>query len=511
MKRSVVAVVALVGVLLTAGCTGSPDATGDASDEKPAGLLDDFDFTATVEPDWVVDEQVIGSPAVEDGMVASYLLDDKKDLAIAVWDEETGRELWRNTAATSADSGGPGGAAVFSHANRSYVTYLVPTPDARWSTFVVADLATGKRVPITKPEVVADSQPSACLDGAAVCFTGSSYYSLSESIIPEHLRFELGTKKVTMIGDADIAKDHDYAVLMNKSRRLGEYVISTTDPEKQGKGREQLGYVEDRKVVWQRPYTEVFGPDYSSDAGWGWADDEDTEYAIGLGWPYKAAWADGTVKTKQVRHVKDVKIVALDRATGDTVWSLDQGGVCPYRGLDIVDRVLVACRWTAGELTREVGAKSFEYTEAPAADMLGIDPVTGDELWSIPLGKVDTESADIGELATGDDPSMILTETETLAVDLATGKSAPVGEGTFLCKRQRERFSAPDPAKALSGGGTTTYDSGDEWYPCDKTGTETKTANVSVGALKMNDTDDDSSVVVSGVNHMAHYTVPQSE
>lgn len=476
----------VAGVLVTTGCS--------------AGPLDGLDFETTVEPDWVVEEQLIGSPSAVDGMVTSYLLDDK-DLTIAVWDEETGEELWRKPVSTGA--GTPGvtrSAQAFTSQGKSWVTYLRPKTGSTWQYLVVADLATGERERIVNSSIYATSPPEQCDDDeTVVCVPGFLHGTTDFA----DLRFQIGAERVTA------AEGNSDGVRADGFRMVGVHLFSTYGRGHRGEEPEQLGYIEDDEVVWHRPYTEVFDKGYSTDGGWEWADGDSTEFAIGSGSFVDSSIFDAPDGTSYTRDLTERQVVALDRGTGETRWALAGGGGCPFINLDVFgeedNELLVACRWNAGELASTAGSDDVTYPETPDVDLLGIDPHTGREVWSVPLGNL--EYTEDSESFVSDDQSLILDlDGEVQAVDLATGAIDAIPEGTYLCERAREEFIAPHPSEL---GKTSPFGGGDARFPCDQDGSEIKTDALSVAALTLADGEEAESVFVSGTDRMARYTVPE--
>lgn len=470
----------LLGILMTAGCSASP--------------LDGLDLETTVEPDWVVEEQMIGSPSAVDGMIASYLLDDT-DLSIAVWDDETGEELWREPASTGA--GTPGitrSAQPFSHDGTSYVTYLRPEVGSNWHHLVVADMATGEEVRIANSLIHATHPPYQCDEGeAAVCVPGF----LDGTTDFEVLRYEIGSERVTPVeGGADGVRADGY-------RMLGEHIFSTFGRGTDGEKPEQLGYLDDdHKVVWSRSYADVFGEGYSSDGLWSWADGDSTTLAIGSS-RYMGPAEDGG--DADVVDLTKRRIVALDPPSGNTIWTLEGGLGCPFFGLDVVgpddEEVLVACRYNAGKISTAEG-DDVKDLEVPDMDLVGLDPLTGDEVWTVPLGERETEDDDVW-FASGGDHLILDIASETLAVDLATGETEQAPAGTYLCGRWRD-FDAPHPGEL---GATLEFSGGVAKFPCDRAGTELETRTLSLAALTLADGDEGESVLVSGTDQLARYTV----
>lgn len=473
MRRSATGLV-LLGVLMTAGCT--------------AGPVEGLDVEPTVEPDWVVEGQMIGSPSAVDGMVTSYLLDDK-DLSIAVWDEETGEELWREPASTGA--GTPGvtrSAQAFSHDGTSYVTYLRPEAGSNWHHLVVADMSTGEEERIANSLIHATHPPSQCEEGeAAVCVPGF----LDGTTDFEVLRYQIGAERVTPVnGATDGVRMYGY-------RMLGEHIFSTFGRGTDGQEPEQLGYLDDEhELAWSRSYAEVFGEGYSSDGLWSWADGDSTTLAIGAGRYWDPGWFEDGGGAAVV-DLTERRIVALDRSSGNTIWTMDGGLGCPFFGLDVAgpddEEVLVACRYNAGKISSAEG--DVKDPEAPDMDLVGVDPLTGDEIWTVPLGERQDEDDDVW-FAGGGDQLILKIAGETVSVDLATGETEQVPDGTYLCGQWRD-FEAPNPGEL---GATLEFNGGAAKFPCDQTGAELETRTLSLAALTLAGGDQGESVLVSGTD-----------
>ncbi|KFF59126.1 hypothetical protein JF66_13580, partial [Cryobacterium sp. MLB-32] len=294
LKHALVLVaLSVLTAALLSGCAGAPP--------SPAR-----DFESQIGPSWTVTAGLIGAPIAANGVVVSYVSASDGGLQIVAWDAHSGVELWRDDAATgSMTTGVELDASIVETDGRTLVPYVrdLPDNDSDWQQLVIADAVTGIAVAVAPSAVWASERPTACPDGAGICFSGWTF----DARLAGQRSFRFDPKVGTVRPDTDLA-------LPDGARFLGERIFSTSlrAPE----GLEMLGYSAAGKTAWQRPYTEVFGRGYSSDGGWSWEKSDPDGLLIGSGATYEPGLSD---REQYSYDLTEQRVVALSRETGETV------------------------------------------------------------------------------------------------------------------------------------------------------------------------------------------------
>ena len=130
-------------------------------------------------------------------------------------------------------------------------------------------------------------------------------------------------------------------------------------------GTEELGYSANGEILWQIPYDEIFKKGYSSDGGWNWSL-YDTEDVI-VGW---ATYFDRArfTETKSVTDLTQTMVVGLDPTTGDVLWSLDEVRSCAASVIDpnLIHSIIPLCRFNSGTNTVVKSADGLDFDATPA-------------------------------------------------------------------------------------------------------------------------------------------------
>jgi len=430
----VLVVVLVLGLL--AACTPAPPTPPEPAPPSAP---------RTVERLWNRKVDLVGWPAVGDEAVASFSR-DSDGLAVAGWDLDTGRRLWRHRAVPGNGTAGVDiDLDLVEAGGKEWVAWF---GDARqgWQRLIVAPIGTGRRRALKEDVFWATSGVVACPDRKAFCFTG--YREWDDEDVA--LRVDPVTGRVER--DAPAAQ-------LAGVRFLGDYVF-TTDV-RPPKGVEQLGLAEDGVVRWRRRYTEVFGKRSTSDAGWWWEDDADRQVVIGTGWPMPH-W-DTFDKTGKLRiPTRRVRTVGLDRATGRTLWSLDGVELCGFADLDQwqSDQPVPLCRIQAGStLVRKTGKRVTHTSSGHDVDVIGVDPSSGAQLWSVPIGGAEYDGNSTIRF-TPTTSVVALRDGAAIRIDPATGTVVAVGaEEVLSCSVDRK--SLPYDGARWSTGAAV--------LPCDRT------------------------------------------
>ncbi len=165
---------------------------------------------------------------------------------------------------------------------------------------------------------------------------------------------------------------------------LGDHIASRrTD------GVETLEDNDKGEIVWTRPYKDIFGEDFDTRNGWAWASKYTKHPVIGIGYSRRDDF-DRSVAQTITREYGAQRIVALDRASGETLWTQDRVSICAVSDdFVIADDVLVACRHNSGELSYDWDGTAISDArwKDMDVDMVGLDPKTGKAIWTLPLGE----------------------------------------------------------------------------------------------------------------------------
>lgn len=400
---------------------------------------------------WIADVDLIGWPTVADDSVASYVRDNN-GLAVAAWDLATGDELWRRRAAVGGEA--PGVMIDLDQVRlgtTGYVAYLTPTAMPDVQAIEVADIRTGRPLALDHREVWSTSRPQACDEGSAFCLTGY----LGDDEVERALRIDPSTRRVTRDRETGLP-DH--------ARFLGERVFATND--RAPDGVEQLGFAQDGKVLWRRPYQDVFGPGATSDAGWDWADGDAREVLIGSGHPEDGHWDVFDETGEASSDATEVRTVGLERATGRTLWELDGVETCPFVDLnDVGDNPVVLCRIRAGSQHWKRTPTGIDYfRRGYDVDVIGVDPVSGAELWAAPIGGEEFDHEPGGlSFVSSEKVAVIRLNRAAVRLDNRTGTFTPVGpEDVLACSEGRPEFVLE------RDGRRDRWAIGDAMSPCDR-------------------------------------------
>ncbi|WP_104128248.1 PQQ-binding-like beta-propeller repeat protein [Cryobacterium sp. Y57] len=250
-------------------------------------------------------------------------------------------------------------------------------------------------------------------------------------------------------------------------------------------GVEELGYSADGAVAWQLPYSDIFAEGYSSDGGWNWDLFRSDEVLVGSGSYFDRARLD---IGERVIDLTQTQTVGLDPASGDSLWSLDATSDCPASsiGPELIDDVLPLCRYNSGTMTYALRADGINF-ETIYADV-DIDLLGMDPL----SGEVEWTLA-LGSTSTESGASAIFFETGSVirAVNVAGAVSlvnALTGDVTDL--PDGAIFACGqhrDGFEALqhSSGDVVAYGAGHDGFPCTSDLAAIEGTAYSPGALRM--------------------------
>jgi hypothetical protein len=400
-------------LLVLGGCASPPD---------PA---------TPVQPVWTVRADLVGTPRAASGTVVSYVDSGDDALELVAWSRGSGRELWRRPAVLGwlAAYDDPS-AEVASVGGDDYAVWLRddPADTLGWQLLTVAGLDDGRPLDLVNPKVYARTLPAECLDGDGVCLRG--WLDGQGAGQERELRLDVGSGVLGL---------DPTGALPAGSRPLGRDVFSTND--RAPTGVELLGHIDDGEVVWQRPYTDVFGPGSTSDGGWGWRDGS-LPLLVGSGFVFPP---ESRGSEDWDYDPANGATVGLDPATGETRWRIDgSNGWCELTRIEttLLDDVVPLCLSEAGHVRvdrsdpDDIGVEGVGL----ATTLLGVDIETGEVRFRLDVG------GDIGVLAPDGDSFRSRTalrpvtiDGHTVMVDILSGETSNVKRGERLaCERDRE-------------------------------------------------------------------------
>lgn len=442
MKNLTLAALAMAAVLtLITGCA-SPTPAEPAASVKQVHTL------------WKVPTNLVGDPQVVDGTIVSYIR-VKQQLRVAAWRLSDGHQLWSAAAETSATTPGVElSVDTVSVGDTSYVAYLTKKKGETWRRLVVADVRTGPRNGAAPMVVWPSSSPSACTDGKAFCMQGYREFAPNKQV----------NLRINPLAPA-LTTDHADGVPAN-SRSIGNQIFATH--ARAPKGVEKLGRMVNDKVLWQRPYAEVFGKGASSDHGWEWLDEHDG-IIVGMGTPQRCKATHKSGKWVMTCDATRARMVGLNQNTGETVWSVDGFDYCPTAArmeTPTGDRIIACVNKVAKTI---YGAKKNQWTlrsRVRHTELVAIGQQTGEILWRTDLGTETGEGSD-NYFVTSPDRMAMTVNGKTSVYDLATGAATPADATTSLmCLRDRPELKL----HWLNDKKRTSYTIGDDVEPCDQNG-----------------------------------------
>lgn len=413
---------------------------------------------------------------IADEVVVAYVADEAGDVYLRAWEIVSGDQVWEERAVPGFDSEHREMFVPWQYlegrATIGFIASPIGSPSRRTGNPRIVDALTGENLtPALDEKLFEGYRPSICDDAYCVAgrYAGGSYKQFTFTpadggTVTEQPR---GTVYRTRGGDL-----------------LGKY-ISTRHTD----DSETLEYIDGGTTVWSRPYTEVFGEKFSSNNGWSWTSEDTSLPVIGVGYPSQDD-LDLSVAQSITRMYGAGTTLALDRSTGETLWAHERVGSCgTVGGLLVVETVLVACRFNSGEVTYEWDGTKVTDTrwDDMDIDMIGLDPQTGETLWTVPLGDDPANYADTRDA--GDRPFVIngdivtVVDGVSLTVDAATGETSAFADNVrLLCVTESEEtvpLTGPENVDTL-----VDYDVAAPREMCGPDAKPLKKADVSRSALK---------------------------
>jgi outer membrane protein assembly factor BamB len=458
--KSLTALAVLAVALGLAGCGGSgpsssPSSSPPATDRGPGGTAA---ATPTAAPElaWQRTDLEPFSGAVKAGGLAIVLTTAHRHVYLTALDATTGKTAWQRETEVSATT--PGVAftpTVFGATAHPRLVVLTPrgSGDA-WVRLTVVDALTGKAIADSGPAWVSE-QPERCERGAGV--------SPRDACL---VAWDAAAQQWVDVSVSGTAA-HPSPVYRSRAsawphgRGIGP--LGLTDNGLRD-GKERLGRVDGKKVLWSVSTTARFGATASTDSGWNFAASADES----------VIWGSVGVKSGRQGTIDEsaLRTVGFDAETGKVLWSVPAtSSFCRSwtnedAGDSDADDTPVRC---AGTGLLRYTKKGKVTADGFSASLQGFDPHTGKTSWSVPLGDDTTLFEDAAVPLAGEQQIAVQTASGPAVVDLTSGQTRAVGAGEeFVCRTS----ASVKYYRGVTYGAQTVYDrrGGSLATLCDVTG-----------------------------------------
>ena len=479
-------------VLLTA-CTDDADKK-PATPAKPDTLKRD---ATVVKPAWTADLDAIGQPVVAGDVAVVIAKESGKRLKIVGVNTKTGNQIWSHPTGPNKVVAGyqilPNVTKTASGRDQ-VVYYDAPKkpgsgPDDLRGGIASVDPATGK-IDFTSRSVHGATPIGSCSDGHDVCIQGDTDTGQFTD-----LRLDLDKKKFIPSTDN----------VPSNARPIGADGLFSTN----SRPGERLGVQREDEQLWSTPLGRMFGPDFTTDNGWEFVHETGPDRYTGLvGHPSVSGKPDDPTYS-----LDDSAMASFGGKDGKVIWA-EKGMEPCFKPTDFddegdLDEIAHPVRCAvSGSITH---SESGDSTGKDAtATIQGYDPETGKTTWSHPL------PPDAAKELVEEKNAIVIRDRKKIVaklkdgpklIDLANGKTADAGKGTFMCQTANTRFDYvlpwinPEGKRIYKRGGTGLF------FPCAADGSAAaKGMTVSAlrdGAIKVSD----STYVLSSGNGLVGYTI----
>ncbi len=411
---------AFVGIVLSlliilSGCASS----AVAADVAPARPVLDWESSPKVL--WQSRTKLLSDPIVVGDVVLAYEFLGSGHEELVARKAGNGAKLWSQRTVPGVDAVGTDHEVVNTKLGDvetvAFIAYTKQSPSQYAGVPTVVDVKSGKSVTSVPAGAFVSARPDTC--GDTYCVFGKPAAAQGGMYTYTFTGGSKGTWKRGASGG--FAPLEGFVVtegLWMKERRDGFTVR----------------YAPESGSVWERNYTDIFGPGTTPTHGWWWFADRDDDDLPILGWaqaPYRGP------NTNRTLDMSAQKVVALDRKSGKTLWAIKGGGRCPVvSGSRIKDGRLALCRFTSG--TQTVIEKGGEYTSSWAnvrLQVIGVNQADGSIRWTLDLGGERANYAwdDHGgiDFSVGDEP-MAMRNGHAITISAASGEAKNVPDGAAL-------------------------------------------------------------------------------
>ena len=468
-------VAVLLFVTLVACAPGVP-AVPDAPSKTPVTVWPGL--TARIQPTWTVTANLVGATAVSEGVVVSYVNGGEDTLQVVAWDVASGAELWRDAASFgSIPQNADGSATLVDIDGVQLVVYLQDdaTEDSGRQLVIAADLHTGSHWDGGNLVVDATSLPADCADSAGICLHGRILVSPNDSDQP--VRVDPTTKQLE-VEEGESSRPN--------ARSLGGEIYSTLDRapdgiEMLGYGAPEAsvwerpytdvfgsGYSSDRGGYWL---------DVRGDVG--------RDFAVGVGYPTDPAASDAQTATFDMRKNIIVGLDPASGRTVWKVTAADRGCDAVRIDSSLVTTVIPVCMFASGLVIADRSNPEHTTVTSSTVDarIVGLDSATGDELWSIDAGSDPALLRNSTRFVSWLAVRPIRIDKTLWMVDVLSGEKTAIPNGAgFACEYERNPFTVHIPGPTVTQ--TVRYSTGMGVVACDSDRTEIPDG-FSPGALEM--------------------------
>lgn len=347
---------------------------------------------------WTVDrDRPAGQHVLVGEVLVGYVVKLHR-LVLRAIDPVTGLIIWERPASPGSN---PPGVSTPVETYGDKIIYLVPDEDDHYRTAItLLDAATGAIHTTTERSYYVDGFPEQC--SSRICFHdrhGNHGRSLAMSPHTGSVR-QTATYRGRIIGDHGLVE-----------------LVHDDLPS-------SLGRFRDGELIWDVPFSEIFGIGFSPDGGWRWDYEPEADLFTGeVGWVPEEKVEEDDMKRHSI-------MVGLDAETGALHWKqVGTTRFCPPVGAAEFDDPEIddyRCRFEHGS-TAVYGEKHLSFRDVRMS-LERFDGATGKTLWS---ARVKTFTGDFGDYeATGvridDDHVMIPGKQGPTKIGLSEGQATPL-------------------------------------------------------------------------------------
>lgn len=370
----------MAAVLLTS-CTAQPHPPDRTPTPTPAASARPSAPPGTVV--WSVDrDRPAGQHVLVGDVLVGYVVKLRR-LVLRAIDPVTGLIIWERPASPGNN---PPGVSTPVQTYGEKIIYLAPDSDDHYRAAVTILVAESGAVhAATEHSYAVDGTPQVC--GSDICFHDlQGHDGRSLSMDPD---------------TGAVRKTATY-----RGRIIGSHGLTELTHDDQPS---TLGRIRDGKIIWEVPFSRIFGSGFSPDGGWRWHYDSKADMFTGeVGWV-----ADGE-KVDHEEMDRHSIMVGLDAETGRLRWKeVGTTRFCPPVGAAEFDDSEIdhfRCRFDPGSIARYGKAVSFHNVRMT---LERFEPRTGLTIWAAPVQSFAGSYADYEATAARiDDDHILLTDKE---------------------------------------------------------------------------------------------------
>lgn len=356
---------------------------------------------------WHTEEvQPVTAPALIGGVLVLYSVTGKdgKDLSINGIDPADGALLWSHPATPSQSVGG---VSLTLHEVDGAVVHLAPVEgDFRGeapAVVVLRDPVTGEELRATEDPLSHGSLPGPCEhDPDRVC----------ARIRVDGVWTELG-----------LADDGTFRQVP-ESAATGWSPIAPLGLSRSGREGTSLARVVGGEVLWQADTEELFAEGSSTNSGWNFQAFADDTLLVG-----SVGTRTSAPSYRTVWDLPAYRTVGIDAATGERRWLAEHtSSFCDVDVTGEDEDPLLACLWHSGERVTVQRESTFSDLDV---DLVRLDPVTGEPLWTVPLDEPVWAEGQVPPVLRPVDGQHLSVDTTAgpVVVDVDSGATRPGGPG----------------------------------------------------------------------------------